>query len=192
MDGRADPDPPCEGELNEWSAAYRKHGRIVKAFLLRRVGGREAADDLCQETFMRAMQTESGLRDPAKMRPYLLRIAHNLSLDYLRDRKRMSGEEMKLELVAAPETESPEQRQGWQELSEALGAALGGLSADQCRAFELGVLERRPYSEIERMTGWSRSKVKVTVYRARKRLMNQLREFRPAQAADTNREGGLK
>jgi RNA polymerase sigma-70 factor (ECF subfamily) len=182
--------------MNTWSSAYKRHGRIVKAFLLRRVGSREAADDLCQETFVRAMQADDDLRDPAKMRPYLLRIAHNLSLNYLRDSKRLRSEselagEVKLELVAAAGTDGPEQRHGWKELSEALSAALSELSEEQCRAFELGVLQRRPYAEIERLTGWSRSKVKVSVYRARKQLMHRLQEFRPFTAAETNRKGGL-
>ncbi len=177
--------------MNTWSAAYKRHGRIVKAFLLRRVGSREAADDLCQETFMRAMRAKIGLRDPAKLRPYLLRIAHNLSLNYLRDSKRMSHEEVKLELVAAPMAESPDRVHNWLELSEALGAALADLTEEQRQAFELGVLQRLPYAEIEALTGWSRSKVKVTVFRARKQLMNRLKDFRPIQAAEQNRKGGL-
>ncbi len=178
--------------MPSWSNAYRRHGRAVRSFLLRRLGSREEADDLCQETFMRAMKARERLRDPSKLPPYLFRIAHNLLANHYRRRRVVSAESDlggELELAADPARYSPEARQDWRELAEAVCVQLQALPAEQRRAFELGVLQRRPYAEISELTGWSRSKVKINVYRARQKLITGLSDFRPLELPRNDRRG---
>ena len=85
---------------------------------------------------------------------------------------------LRRQLEAAALIEAHNQR--FAELKLRLGELLSGLPAEQRRAFELGVLRRQPYAEVSAATGWSLAKVKVNVYRARKRLMADLREFHPS------------
>jgi DNA-directed RNA polymerase specialized sigma24 family protein len=47
------------------------------------------------------------------------------------------------------------------------------------KAFELAILDKMPYREIARLTGWSISQVKINVYRARKRTIEGLAEVLP-------------
>ena len=79
--------------------------------------------------------------------------------------------------------------QASKEFTAALRVELGRLPVDQRRAFELGVLHRRPYAEISELTGWSVSKVKVNVYRARKKLITALNEHQPFTIVEGNSEG---
>jgi len=175
-----------------WSQAYRRHGDEIRAYLARRLPRPEEAEDLCQETFLRALAAEGRLRDPGALRGYLFATAHNLLVNHLSRRRRVQveselGEGQSLELVAganaAPGEAAPAVAVHGRELARALAAAMAKLPAEQRLAFTLGPLERRPYAEIATRTGWSLSKVKINVHRARRRLMAELGEHAPPDRA---------
>jgi len=170
--------------------AYERHGPEVLAFLRRRLWNHEEAEDLCQETFYRALKAESNLRDESKLRPYLLRIANNLFLNHIRRPAVVTsesdlGEDSDITAFADPVQTSPMAAAEKSEFKEKLEALLMQLPKEQQMAFELGVLRHQPYAMVAKETGWSVAKVKVNVYRARKQLMAGLREYMPgAQAPD--------
>lgn len=170
--------------MSSRSNTYERHVPEIMAFLRRRLWNREEAEDLCQETFVRALQAEDRLRDRSKLRPYLLRIAHNLVLNHLRRRQVVTsesdlGEGIDLEGYGDTARDNPEADVEWSELNQRLHDLLVQLTPELRTAFELGVLQRRPYAEIARRQGWSLAKVKINVYRARKQLMTGLRDYLP-------------
>jgi RNA polymerase sigma-70 factor, ECF subfamily len=63
------------------------HDRIYR-YLLRLVRNPAEAEDLTQETFLRAYRRGDSLRDPEAVRGWLYRIATHVCLDHLRQRKR--------------------------------------------------------------------------------------------------------
>src|SRR3954466_2718476 len=75
----------------EFSALYRAHLRDVYSYAFYRVGNHHDAEDLTTQTFLQAYrhfdraQRES---DGRPLRPWLIRIAHNLAANYYRDRAR--------------------------------------------------------------------------------------------------------
>ncbi len=169
-----------------WTFAYRRHGGIVKAYLAKRLASREEVEDLCQETFARALGAKDRLREPDKLRSYLLATAHNLLVNHLRRRGKVRvesdlGEIVELESLAAAVGTGNDgvADQRGQDLALALGRELERLPGDQRRAFELGAIQRWPYADIAAETGWSVNKVKIDVYRARKTLMARLRDYSP-------------
>jgi len=175
-----------EQDRGFWRAAYQSHAPAVLAFLQHRLGRREDAEDLLQETFVRAIRSGSfdgdRLFDGDNLRAYLLRIAHNLWVN-VRRRPRLvvpaagEGDTSFAEVPAA--AASPEQEASWSAFREELRRVLAGLSEPHRRAFELGALEQRSYGEIAQITGWSLPQVKVNLYRARKRVIEELREHFP-------------
>lgn len=177
-------DEAIEQDRIFWRAAYQSHAPAVLAFLRHRLGRREDAEDLLQETFVRAIR--SGSFDGDNLRAYLLRTAHNLWVNRRR-RPRLvvpeaglaAGEDAaSLAEVPAPAA-SPEQQASWSAFHEELRRVLASLSEPHRRAFELGALEQRSYGEIAEITGWSLPQVKVNLYRARKRVIEELREHFP-------------
>ena len=70
-----------------YAAAFREHRRLLWGLLYRLTGCAADADDLLQETFVRAME-HPPRRTDAPWRPWLVRIAINLGRDLLRRRKR--------------------------------------------------------------------------------------------------------
>ena len=176
-----------EQDRGFWRAAYQSHAPAVLAFLLHRLGRREDAEDLLQETFVRAIR--SGSFDGDNLRAYLLRTAHNLWVNRRRRPQLVvsmmgpAADEKEDPLAGVPaEAASPEQEASWSAFREDLQRVLAGLSEPHRRAFELGALEQRSYGEIAQITGWSQPQVKVNLYRARKRVIEALREHFPQAA----------
>lgn len=164
-----------------WRAAYQSHAPAVLAFLQHRLGRREDAEDLLQETFVRAIR--SGSFEGDNLRAYLLRTAHNLWVNRRRRPQLVVPGVGDAPFQDVPaEAASPEQEASWRAFREDLERVLAGLSEPHRRAFELGALEQHSYDEIARITGWSLAQVKVNLYRARKRVIEELREHFPQAA----------
>ena len=166
-------------ERNErfWQDAFAEHGSAVLAFLVRRAGSRDEAEDLLQETFVRAMRFDSF--KGGNLRGYLLSIARNLIINkYRRPRlivpvETPTEDAQPFESVPGDEV-SPEETARFSHLHAQVRQAMGGLPEDHRTAFELAVLEQRSYAEIAEQTGWTLARVKTNVHRARKKLLTTL------------------
>ena len=90
--GTGGPSPAAKAQLDdEFSALYKAHLKDVYSYSYYRVGNHHDAEDLTEQTFLQAYrhferaQRES---DGRPLRPWLIRIAHNLAANYYRDRSR--------------------------------------------------------------------------------------------------------
>jgi RNA polymerase sigma-70 factor (ECF subfamily) len=78
------------GDLTAFSELVRLYHSGVRVFIGAHVRDPAALDDLLQDVFLRAFQGLSRLRDPGAFRSWLLGIAHNRTLEHLRERLRTS------------------------------------------------------------------------------------------------------
>jgi len=92
MAAARDSAPGTKAQLDEaFTELYRAHLRDVYSYSYYRVGNHHDAEDLTEQTFLQAYrhferaQRESQGRP---LRPWLIRIAHNLAANYYRDRSR--------------------------------------------------------------------------------------------------------
>jgi len=141
-------------------------------FLRRRTSLAEA-DDLAQETFLRAFENLQRYDHSYRFRPWLFTIAHRLSINASR-RTRPDDERADLDHLAdqrpspAELADAEEQReQLWQTAMDLLGAV-------EVTALWLYYAERMTTEEIGRVVGRSRSAVKTMLHRARRRLADAL------------------
>src|ERR1700716_4579692 len=83
---------PDKAKLDaEFSELYRAHLRDVYSYSYYRVGNHHDAEDLPEQTFLQAYRHfERAQRESAgrPLRPWLIRIAHNLAANFYRDRAR--------------------------------------------------------------------------------------------------------
>ena len=175
--------PVIEGspaQLSFWKLAYETHGSAVLSFLTSRLRRREEAEDLLQETFIRAIRAGESLRDAGRVRPYLMTIAHRLVLNEARRKKPVlisdaspddAGTEWEIPDVAA---ESPEDAAHLSRVEDRLKGALKAMSADLGTAFDMAVLQQKSYAEIGESQGWNLNRVRINVYRARKKVIAAL------------------
>ncbi len=66
----------------------RRHRRELLLHCYRMLGSQSEAEDVVQETFVRAWRSRASLRDASRIRPWLYRVATNACLDALRSRRR--------------------------------------------------------------------------------------------------------
>jgi RNA polymerase sigma-70 factor (ECF subfamily) len=156
----------------EFSELYRAHLRDVYSYAYYRVGNHHDAEDLTEQTFLQAYrhferaQRESNGRP---LRPWLIRIAHNLAANLYRDRSRKPASPLEdtSELVASHTTE--DLVEGREELSRVL-EGVRKLPEDRREAlimrFALGMDNR----EIARAMGRTDGATKVLIHRAIKQL----------------------
>jgi len=168
-----DPQPLSKPELNRsFSELYRTHLRDVYSYAYYRVGNHHDAEDLTEQTFLQAYRHyERALResDGRPLRPWLIRIAHNLAANYYRDRARRPESAIEdAAVISAPHT-----TETLVEGREQLGQILTGvqqLPDDRREAlimrFALGMDNR----EIARALGRSDGATKVLLHRAIKQL----------------------
>lgn len=140
---------------------------------------REAAEaeDVLQETLVRAHQTIEQLREESALASWLFRIATHISLDHVRQRSRKpKGEEFEVDEVQQDEDIAPslqglmEQR----EMSACVQRFLLDLPADYRTAILLHDLEGLTAIEIAAALEISVANAKVRLHRARERLKEAL------------------
>jgi len=166
-----------------WQSSFEEHGSAVMAFLASRVGRRDLAEDLLQETFVRVMKTPTPLRDAAKVRSYLFSTAHRLILNLGRRKRVLLFSEMgRDDAMAFDEVESadqatPEEVADLGKLRDRLDQVLAGMPEAHRRAFEAAVIDQKSYAEIAAEESWTVDQVRMNVYRGRKRAIEELREL---------------
>lgn len=172
------------GQVTDWSDAYGQYRPEILRFLTRRAWGKEElAQDLTQETFVRALKATTPIRDPSRMRSYLMQIANHVFLSHVR-RKSLVRSESDLgpdtDLESHGDDVAPDPLAASQasQLRERLEELMAELPEEQRIAFRCGVLEHRTYADVAEEYGWSVAKVKSCVFRARKALVPALQDFR--------------
>jgi RNA polymerase sigma-70 factor, ECF subfamily len=156
----------------EFSELYRAHLRDVYSYAYYRVGNHHDAEDLTEQTFLQAYRHfDRALResDGRPLRPWLIRIAHNLAANLYRDRSRKPQTPIQdTGLLSATHT-TEDLVEGRDELARIL-EGVKELPDDRREAlimrFALGMDNR----EIARTMGRSDGATKVLIHRAIRQL----------------------
>ena len=158
--------------------SYKAHLRDVYSYSYYRVGNHHDAEDLTEQTFLQAYrhferaQRESNGRP---LRPWLIRIAHNLAANYYRDRSRKPQTPIDDAGVLSSPHSTEALVEGREELREVM-EGLTHLPDDRREAlimrFALGMDNR----EIARALGRTDGATKVLIHRAIKQLQEQMDE----------------
>jgi RNA polymerase sigma-70 factor (ECF subfamily) len=163
-------DPQALAEL------YDRYGSMVFGLILRIVQDRGTAEDLVQETFLRVWNRAAGLdAEHGAVGPWLLAVARNRAIDYLRYRGRRP--EASLELN---ETENPALFADLQsdplrfETVRQVKTALEKLTQQQREAIELAYFEGMSQTEIAERMGQPLGTVKSWMRRALQQMREEL------------------
>jgi len=158
----------------EFSDFYREHLRDVYNYTYYRTGNHHDAEDLTTQTFLQAYRHFERAQREANgrpLRPWLIRIAHNLAANYYRDRSRKPTSALSDTEVEPHDTE--DLVVGREEAVTVL-EGVRALPEDRREAlimrFALGMDNR----EISRALGRSEGATKVLIHRAIKQLEQEL------------------
>ncbi len=171
--------PPREGKAaldRAFEDLYREHLKDVYSYCYYRIGNHHDAEDLTEQTFLQAYRHFERARresDGRPLRPWLIRIAHNLAANYHRDRSRRPTAALdNVEPIEHPH--GTEQVVEGRERMRAVMAGIERLADDRREAlimrFSLGMSNR----EIARALGRTDGATKVLIHRAIKQLEEEL------------------
>ena len=173
------------GDVDAFGRIYERHERALFRHALYLLGQREDADDVKQETFLRAFRMMSTFRNDYNIRAWLFKICGNLCCDLLRRRQRRPQISLDSETAAcclADEAQSNDPIR-IAERSDTVAAflqVLQGMPVQQRQAITLYLLEGFGYDQIAEILGCARGSAKMRVLRAleqyRERVASYMRE----------------
>lgn len=167
------------------SEAFRdlvdRHGRRIFRLAYRMTGNEQDAEDIVQETFLRAYKQIGRFEMRSSFSTWLYRIAANCATDLLRQRPKRAAEavvEDSQNRGGVDEVPSdgptPEQVVFGNQVHERVADALGGLTRAERAAFVLRHFEGRSIEEIGRILGLRESATKHSVFRAVQKMRRAL------------------
>lgn len=170
------------GDADAFRVLVERHSRSVFRLAFRMTGNQQDAEDLVQETFLRAFRQIRRFDGRAGFGTWLYRIAANCSLDLIRARKRrqeqqtaVDEEGQELAVVAASDAPAPDRLAFSGELQQLLGPALDRLSPTERTAFVLRHYEGMRIEEIGQALGVHAGAAKHSVFRAVQKLRQALK-----------------
>lgn len=165
------------GDDEAFRLIFEQNHRFVMRFLYGMVGERALAEELTQETFMRAYRNLSTLRSEAKLSTWLCGIAKNVAYNCLRSRRReiyTPGTDERAGDKMVGDELPPDRRLLNTELRRVIYSALGKLDEDKRLVFTLKVLQQQSYEQIAAATGFSNPKLKTDLHRAKAEMRRMI------------------
>jgi RNA polymerase sigma factor (sigma-70 family) len=153
----------AQGDERAFAAIFRRYSQDLYRYCLAIVGNPADAQDALQNVMVKAMRALPGERREIKLKPWLYRVAHNESVDLLRQRR--GGEEL--------DPEAPARGDGLAETVERrrrlrlLFADLDELPERQRGALVMRELSGLDFDQIGEALGTSPAVARQTVYEAR-------------------------
>ena len=155
------------------------HLRVVYRTAVRLAGRTQDAEDLAQDTFLRAWRSRHTFQPDTNAKAWLLRILHNVNIDRFRAGRRMASVMSELDRAssafAMPDT--PESLVLHDVMDAEVFEALRGLPERFRRCLILADLRGHSYAEIAKGLGVPPGTVMSRLFRARRRLQRSLRSY---------------
>lgn len=158
-----------QGDAHAFGGLYDLHAERVYRHIVYRVGNRPDAEDLTQQTFLKAWKAVPRYKvTDASFIAWLLKIAHNTVISYFRSRREHSPLEA---LPVDPAEESQPHDELERRYHQALvRRAMTRLKPEQQQVVALRYLEEMSYEDIACLLGKSEANLRVILHRALKAL----------------------
>jgi RNA polymerase sigma-70 factor (ECF subfamily) len=156
------------GDKDAFTAVVERYQGAIGRYLLRLVGDRALAEDLCQETFFRAYRAIFKTSDDLALKPWLYRIATNLAYSALRRRRPDTLPLEHLERRGRPGKPAYLERRAAQR--DLVQCVLAQLSLDYAVPLVLSAVEGLSYHEIADVLELSGEATRKRIYRAKQQF----------------------
>lgn len=167
-----------EGDTNAFSVLVNRYKDLVYTLTLRMLKNREEAEEVAQDTFIKAYKSLSRFKGDSKFSTWLYKIAYNTSLDRLKKNKKHINDvdineftEHQIKTIdnAFDTLDSQEQAQAIQD-------CMALLPSDEAFLLTLFYFEELSLEEISETIGLTPNNVKVKLFRSRKKLASILKK----------------
>ena len=173
-----------QGDGEAFRALVERHSQSVFRLAFRMTGNEQDAEDVVQESFLRAYRQLGRFESRANFGTWLYRIVANCSVDLMRSRQARHDQSRADSLDGpdhvrlASDGHGPERLAESAEIGRQVSAALDYLTPIERAAFTLRHYEGRSIDEISRTLGLGTSAAKHSVFRAVRKLRMALAPLR--------------
>jgi len=164
----------ARGEPDAIDDLYIRWAPRVLDFATGIVHDRSLAEDVTQQTFIRAMKARESLRDPSKVHAWLLTIAHNLAVDQLELNRRIRGDGDDA-LASLPSGDEPEMEVIGHSISDLVWTAAKSLEPRQFTVLNLMLRHDCDAADIAEIMGISTNHAYQLSRRSKEALGNAVR-----------------
>lgn len=175
------------GDIEAFNELVRRHQERVYATVYHMTANHEDANDLAQETFIKAWHALGAFKGESSFFTWVYRIAVNKTLNFLKQRRNRAPQmslndldqnvENDPDLVALVSDRTPRRDAGLAELQEHLNAAMLRLSETHRMVVTLHDIQGLPHEEIARIMGCNIGTVRSRLFYARQQLQGLLADY---------------
>ena len=165
-----------DGDVPAFEVLVRRHAPLMRALATRLLGSDAESDDVVQDVFIQSWSQLDRLNDPSAVRPWLMRMVSNRSIERIRKRKDHVNVDDWDAPVAA--SQSPEHIVEVRMQMSALGAAIDALPEMQRQCWILKEVAGVPYADIAEQLGVPLSTVRGQLARARRTILHGMEDWR--------------
>lgn len=161
-----------EGDSRAFSLFIDRYGNAVFSLILKIIPSREDAEELTQDTFVKAFRKLDGFKGDCSFSTWLYRIAYNTAISASRKKKLVGPaiDEKLIETVADEDVDSLFGGNEKENLLQELELAITKLLPDEQVLLTLYYNENKTMAEMALILGVTADNVKIRLYRTRKKL----------------------
>jgi RNA polymerase sigma-70 factor (ECF subfamily) len=175
-----------QGDREAFRVLVERYQSKMLRLVAQIIRSREDAEDIVQESFVKAYSSLGSFRGQSSFYTWLYRISFNLAIDWKRRAARRGGDKHELTDIeqgkvtaSVPEAETPSDQMYRKEQSRLINVALAQLTEEHRAVIVLREIDGLSYEEIAKVTGSTLGTVMSRLHYARKKLQVALQEIRP-------------
>jgi RNA polymerase sigma-70 factor (ECF subfamily) len=168
------------GDQEAFRVLVERHSRSLYRLAFRMTGRAEDAEDIVQDTFIKAYKQLSRFEARANVSTWLYRIAFNCAVDFLRSRPKrqvVTDDRVLESLAASPNGPTMDDLVYAGQIGEQLQLALGGLSENERAAFLMRHYHGCSIEEIGSTLGLKTNATKHSIFRAVRKMRVAMQGF---------------
>ena len=149
------------GDENALSILINRHQSRLYGFIFSKIQDRDAADDVFQDTFIKVIRTlkRGNYNEQGKFLPWVMRISHNLIIDYFRKNSRMpkfkSKNEFDIFSIISDDSLNIENKMVDAQIENHIRILLDELPDEQRAVIKMRIYQDMSFKEISESTGVS-------------------------------------
>jgi len=177
-----------QGDTRAFGTLVEKYQDFIFTIALRVVKVREEAEEVAQDTFIKAFQSLSGYRGDAKFSSWLYSIAYRKALDSIRKNQKKRNIEL-VEEITEGEINTIDNALHYmqeKEKKEVIQQCILQLPEQEAVIITLYYFDDQSVKEISAITQLSEDNIKIKLYRSRKKLFTLLKQFVVPEIANNN------
>lgn len=176
-----------KGNLSSYAVLVEKHKGMAYTLALRIAKNHEDAEEIAQDSFLKAYNSLNSFKEESKFTTWLYKIIYNTAISKFR-KKQIDSFSMDDSPVSETVKEEHEvdglNALHRKERKKIISEAISRLKEDEGVVMSLFYLSENNISEIEEITGFTNSNIKILLHRARKKLYLELKKILKEEIVD--------